>query len=668
MGKALQGSRCAGFFLSLNQRNSRSITPEKAEAIKHLYSIGYEIPELCKRLDIKPDTLRKAIKSGRVKLIRSEREDLERGLTKSERSLLDNAQGMGKCCVNVLDRVLSIKTGVPCNPSFTNQIDLHQAGVLLSLPALLSNGLLKHHQDFNPDRGYYSLSSIFISLAFLALLRVKTLAQSVNIPAGELGKAIGLDRIPEVKTLRERIALFCQKTNVEAWSLKLSKDWLASYPELSGVLYIDGHVNIYYGESTEMPKRYASRLRLCMSGSTDYWVNDMLGQPFFVVNKTINSSMIETIKTEIIPKLDIDIPNQPTEKEIIENALLHRYMLVFDRECYSIDFFIELWQEKIAICTYNKNVKEEWAEEEFIEYTEELPNGEKNKIMLAERGILLQSKATSKKIWLREIRKKSESGHQTSILTTNYMLTTLLIGIYMFARWSQENFFKYIIENFGIDYLVSYMKRKIADTEMLVNPEYRELENLQKRWTAKLTKVKAKFASLLLADTPIDDKKMKTFIKKKSELNEQIKTMENIIEQIKQKKTEIPRKIAYSQLPDNQKFDTIINERKLFLDTIKMIAYRAETAMANIIKPVMAHPDQARTLLKQVYQSDANILIDNKNKTITVELHRLNYKKDDLIIEELCATLNESQTLFPDTDLILIYKLVSSLIPQGQLF
>jgi hypothetical protein len=90
-----------------------------------------------------------------------------------------------------------------------------------------------------------------------------------------------------------------------------------------------------------------------------------------------------------------------------------------------------------------------------------------------------------------------------------------------------------------------------------------------------------------------------------------------------------------------------------FLITIKMIAYRAETAMANIIKPVMAHPDQARTLLKQVYQSDANILIDNKNKTITVEIHRLNYKKDDLIIEELCATLNESHTLFPDTDLIL---------------
>lgn len=567
---------------------------------------------------------------------------------------------MGKCCVNTLDRVLASKTGIPCKTLFTNQIDLHQAGVLLSIPALLSNGLLKHQEDFNPDTGYYSLSSIFISLAFLALLRVKTLAQTSSIPAGELGKAIGLDRIPEVKTLRERIALFCEKTNVEEWGLKLSQDWMQSYPELSGVLYIDGHVNIYYGKSTQMPKRYVSRLRLCMSGSTDYWVNDKLGQPFFVVNKTINTSMIETIKTDIITKLNVDIPNQPTENELLENQLLHKYMLVFDRECYSVDFFYELWQQRIAICTYNKNVKDEWADEEFIEYTEELPTGEKNQILLAERGVLLQCKTTGENIWVREVRKKSESGHQTSILTTNYLLSTLLIGVYMFARWSQENFFKYVMENFGIDYLVSYMKKKIADTTTLINPQYRELDSIQKTMTSKLIRLKAKFASLFLADTPIEDNKMKTFIKKKSELNEQIKTMELQIQQIKQNKAEIPRKLSYCQLPEELKFDSIINERKLFLDTIKMISYRAETSMANIIKPMMSHSDEARTLLKQVYLSDANIFPDYTNNTLTVELHRLNYRKDDIIIESLCSILNDTQTVFPGTELTMVFKLVAT--------
>jgi hypothetical protein len=567
---------------------------------------------------------------------------------------------MGKCCTNTIDRVLASITGIPCKTLFTNQIDLHQAGVLLSLPSLLSNGLLKHKEDFNPDTGYYSLSSIFISLAILALLRVETLSQSSSIPSGELGRAIGLDRIPEVKTLRERIALFCKKTNVEEWAHKLSVDWMQSYPELSGVLYIDGHVNIYYGEKTEMPKRYVSRLRLCMSGSTDYWVNDMLGQPFFVVNKTINSGMIETIKTDIIPKLDSDVPTQPTKDALSENSLLHRYMLVFDRECYSVNFFYELWQQRIAICTYNKNVKDKWADGEFTEYTEELPTGEQHKILLAERGVLLESKTTGKKLWIREVRKKSESGHQTSILTTNYLLSVFMIGVYMFARWSQENFFKYITENFGIDYLVSYMRGKIADTAMLINPQYRELENVQKSLTSKLNKLKAKFGSLFLGNSIIEDNKMKSFIKKKSELNEQINSLETEIEKIKQKKLETPRKISYSQLPEQQKFDTVINQRKFFLDTIKIISYRAETAMANIIKPGMSHSDEARTLLKQVYQSDANIFPDYTNNTLTVEIHCMTYKKDDIIIENLCSVLNDTQTVFPGSELTMVFKLVSS--------
>ena len=158
---------------------------------------------------VKLNTLKKGIQSGRIVLPEANTTGISRALTKSERSVFDNEQGMGKGCSNTLERVLSSKTGIPCSISFANQIDLHQAGVLLSLPALMANGLLKYQKDFYPDTGYYSLANIFIVLSFLALLRVKTLSQSSSIPAGELGKAMGIDRMPEVKTLRERIAVFC---------------------------------------------------------------------------------------------------------------------------------------------------------------------------------------------------------------------------------------------------------------------------------------------------------------------------------------------------------------------------------------------------------------------------------------------------------------------------
>lgn len=533
--------------------------------------------------------------------------------------------------------------------------------MLLSLPALLSNGLLKYEQDFHPDQGYYSIASIFMSLALLALLRVKTLAQSSQIPAGEIGKAVGLDRIPEVKTLRERIALFCSKCDIEQWGYKLSKSWMEDYPDLSGVLYIDGHVNIYYGSETQMPKRFVSRLRLCMSGSTDYWVNDQLGQPFFVVNKVINSGMIQTIKEDIIPRLNKDIPDQPTAIELTASPYLNRYMLVFDRECFSPNFFYDLWKDyRIAICTYNKNVKDKWPEEEFFTHKGKLPTGQEQEIELAERGVLLQNTGSKKKIWLREVRKKSKSGHQTSIVTTNYLLSTIMIGLYMFSRWSQENFFKYMMQHFGIDTLVSYLKEKVSETTYLINPAHRALEGQLKKVTSKLNYRRAKFGSLELGDIPIEDKKAKKYLAKKAELVNEIVELEQEADSIKQKKKQVPRKIQFSQLPENEKFDDAINQRKAFLDIIKMIAYRAETAMANMIKSNMSHPDEARKLLQQVYQSDANLWVNKTDSELCVELHRMSYWKDDKIVQKLCDELNETKTKFPGTNLTICYKLVSS--------
>jgi hypothetical protein len=96
------------------------------------------------------------------------------------------------------------------------------------------------------------------------------------------------------------------------------------------------------------------------------------------------------------------------------------------------------------------------------------------------------------------------------------------------------------------------------------------------------------------------------------------------------------------------------------MDNIKMIAYRAETAMYNMIKNQLSHPDEDRKLLQQIYTSDADIIPDYSNKTLTVKLHNLNNKKDDKAVQYLCEKLNETETEFPGTNLKVIYQLLSS--------
>ena len=583
-------------------------------------------------------------------------------LTKSQRGVVDSQQVIGKACTNLNQRILSTKLGVKCPVEFNNQTDLHQAGVLITIPSLLYQGLLRYEDDFELDNVYYPTSSIFLSLALLALLRVNTLSMVESIPCGEMGRMLGLDRIPEVKTLRKRLAQFSEKSDVAIWSNKLSRDWMEANEDLSAILYIDGHVKLYYGKNNQLPKRYVSRMRLALSGTTDYWVNDVLGQPFFVVNKVINKGLLQTLKEDLLETFNNEIPNQPTQEQLDKDKYLHRYMIVFDREGYSPDNFYDFWEDRIAVCTYKKNVTDKWDESEFKEYTGTLPFGTEQTVCLAERGVLLQNKGSKKKIWAREIRKKKKSGHQTSIITTNFKLPIVLIGLYMFARWGQENFFKYMMHEFGIDTLVSYLKTNIPATTTLINPLYRNLENKRKKLTSKLNIIKTKFANLILQSESFEDKEMEKYLLKKQELQQEIQGFEKGIKEIKEQKKQTPRKIAYNELPENEKFDNVINQRKHFLDTIKIIAYRAETAMVSIIKQYMndSHKDEARMLLKQIYKSDADLMVNKENKTLTVRIHPLSHHKNDRILEQFCEQLNQTQTLFPDTDLTLIYKLGSS--------
>ena len=89
---------------------------------------------------------------------------------------------------------------------FIPSLDVPNGGLLWSLPALLANGLLGRTKEFfSLPKGFYSLIHIFLLLAFMALGRIKSVEQLRFNSPGELGNLLGLDRIPEVRTLREKI-------------------------------------------------------------------------------------------------------------------------------------------------------------------------------------------------------------------------------------------------------------------------------------------------------------------------------------------------------------------------------------------------------------------------------------------------------------------------------
>ena len=111
--------------------------------------------------------------------------------------------------------------------------------------------------------------------------------------------------------------------------------------------------------------------------------------------------------------------------------------------------------------------------------------------------------------------------------------------------------------------------------------------------------------------------------------------------------------------PEEEQFTRLRTERKHFLDTIKMIAYRAETSMASLLRENLARPDDAHSLLRQIFQNEADLFPNLTANTLTVRLHHFTHAAHDHAIQHMRAERNETQTVFPGTSLTLVFKLKS---------
>ena len=558
-------------------------------------------------------------------------------------------------CTRVLERVLAA-TGKLSEVSseFEEAYDVPNGGVLWAIPALLMNGLVRHTREhFQLPKGYYGLIHIFVLLAFMALSRIKSIEQLRYNASGEFGNLLGLDRIPEVRTLRKKIRHLSETGTVEEWSRILSKEWMEYQPDFSGTLYVDGHVRVYHGSQTSLPKRYVSRERLCLRGMIDYWVNDQQGNPFFVVSTPFSSGLLNMLREEIVPRLLNDVPHQPSEEKLKANPLLHRFTIVFDREGYSPEFFKEMKLKRVACLTYHKFPKDLWPEEEFQEHSVTLKGNENVSMKLAERGTRL------KNIWVREIRKLTQTGHQTSILTTNYISDYILLAVQMFSRWAQENFFRYMMEHYHLDALMDYQTHPIPEPKKVINPAYRDLDHQIKKQSSLLSRRLSEWGKFTLKEDEHLEK-IPDYVKKKSELKEQIEHLQTSIETFKNKRSETQKHISFSLLPSDEQFTQFSPTKRLFLDTIKMIAYRAETSMAEVLKEWMSKKDEARALLRDLFTMEADLLPNEQTKTLTVQVHHFTNPVSDQIIQKLAEHLNDTETLFPGTDIRLIFKMVSS--------
>lgn len=640
------------------------LNKERKAKAQELLNLGYSRRQVAEELSIKYDTLRKAINQGR--LTESNPPAKTSGSDKSQRSHKDASATMGTACTRPGERILAafgMLSGAPTR--FEPCRDVSFGGVMCALPALVVNGLFRYVGEcFEQLNGYYTTLQILILLAYMALCRIKTAEQLQYYSPGELGKLMGLDRIPEVRCLRNKLAQLSKDDAPEKWAALLSRDWMEQFPELAGNLYVDGHVRVYHGHKTKLPRRFVSRQRLCLRGITDYWVNDALGQPYFVVERTVDKGMLEALRSDIVPRLLQDVPGQPSEKELKENPYLHRFVIIFDREGYSPEFFRDMWQHRIACITYHKYPRDDWPEGWFVDTKVTMPSGEQLSMKLAEMGSWIGDH--KKGLWVREVRKLTQSGHQTSLISTAYGSIGMQDAAQIFSRWAQENFFGYMMQHFAIDLLNEYKTEALPDPQSVINPTWRELDKQRRSLNSKLTSRRASYTQLTLNAAP-KEKDIVKWQTKKTALVEEIQQLEHTLDELKEKIKQTDKHIKWSELEDKDKFERLSPSRKKLTDTVKLIAYRAETALVGIVREQLARHDDGRVLIQDLCRSEADILPDPDKGILKVVVHGMATPRSNRAIRHLLENLNDAQFNYPGTNLRLVYTLAIPDDPKSEI-
>jgi transposase-like protein len=535
----------------------------------------------------------------------------------------------------------------------TEGAQLPLAGLLLALPALEMTGLLPVAAEVFPPmrKGFYGLRVTLLMGVFLALLREPRAEAATRIRPADLGRVLGLDRAPEVKTLRRKLSELSGHGKGAALQAALGAHHASARPDAVGFLYLDGHVRVYTG-TRELPKTHIARMRIAGPATEETWVGDADGDPVMVITAAPSQSLAAEL-ARLLPDLRAIIgPDRACT-------------VVFDRGGYSPAVFTTIIAAGFDVLTYFKGSWARMAPEAFTTVDYQSPDGTAHSYELAERLIDLpvpaqpatggQGAKPASALRLRLIVRASPGGHQTPILTNRTDLTGAQVAYRMAARWRQENYFKYAREHFALDALDSYADQPDDLRRLVPNPAKAYAGDQVSGARAQLAAAQSGVADAIAdagfrarqpgsgGKATVDPASSRALIGATTDLAAAKKTSR-----------QTPSHLPLGQVrPGSRLLET---ETKLLTHAIRMSAYNTESALARLLRPHYARgDDEARALLREAFTLSGDLQITGD--TLHVRLDPPSAPRRSKALAALCVELTDTATRYPGTDLTLAYSI-----------
>lgn len=534
-------------------------------------------------------------------------------------------------------------------PAFTPGARYPLAGLLIALPALEQTGLLAcARQVYGRLRdGYYSLDTVLVHLVFQALLREPRAEGATRVPPPAMGRVLGLDRAPEVKTIRRKTGELAAAGKAADLQMAIARHRAQARPRELAFMYIDGHTRAYFGKR-EVQKMHVARLKFPGPATEETWVTDGAGDPLLVVMAEPSASLAAQIK-ELLPKLR-EIAGQDRKPA-----------LCFDRGGWSPDLFADIIAAGFHLLTYRKASPgkdiPDLPADQFSVVTAAGDDGRPLKYELAESAIELaitKGKRKGETLTLRQVT-RLDKGRQVHVLTDRQAgdQPGPEVIYRMGSRWREENYFRYGRAHFALDALDTYAVTPEDPDRKVPNPAKKKAAAAVKTAKKNLADAQvARGAKLTALRNPAPGQETLITNQALARLDTPVTAARRKLEDAQAAARATPAKIPLSEHnPDMVRLDT---ETKLITHAIRMAAYNAETILARTLDGAYARAgEEAYALIREALTTSGDII--PADGTLAIRLDPLSAPRRTRALAGLCDELNTTKTRYPGTKLTLRY-------------
>ena len=464
------------------------------------------------------------------------------------------------------------------------------------------------------------------SVAFA--LGVGSVEATKHLLRDQIGPLAGLDRLPELRTLRPRLAELAEACDPLRLQTDLATAMLDAEAPLLGLYFVDDHFVPYEG-AKPVGKGYNTKRRHAQKGLADTMVTDYHGRAVCFVSGP-PSGLTKTL------------PAALTELRRVTGDA--KIMLGFDRGGSYAQVFTHCRDHDVDWITYRRG-KLAATTTTPRRYWRVDGAGRAETVTLADEMITIKDYGPARQLTLFE-----HDQPVLQVLTSDLHAPAAALLAWLRCRWRIENVFTYLTAHHGMDWLCHYQADTAPDVTPIANPARKQARDAVKHAQTTLADAQRALTRLLRSDRPVTE--INTAI---PAAQTAIDTAEAALTNAKSQLKTVPAKIPANQHNPRAQRAILRTQRRSLQMVLRLLAFNAEQWLADRLNTYLADNDEYRATLRHLLHLGGHITYTPKS--ITVALDPPTTPKITRALRLLLAELNATPPRIPGDNRPITYKI-----------